>query len=121
MSSQSLDVLGEWWLPGNEAHKVTGRLSWDVVEGGTLELLGELRPVDFKDNFLPDGSVQKYREPFTRVDQQYPVVHGKANDEGYTLLGSWEHKRPRLSRPSWAPGASVCERCPHWRLVPRRR
>ncbi|MBA2444198.1 MAG: hypothetical protein H0V49_02575 [Nocardioidaceae bacterium] len=89
MSSQSLDVLGKWWLPGHEGHRVTGRLTWDVVEGGTLEMLGELRPIALKDNVLPDGSVQKYREPLTKVDQQYPMILGEVDDEGYTLLGSW--------------------------------
>lgn len=120
MSSQSLDVLGEWWLPGHEDHKVTGRLRWDVVEGGTLELLGEVRPLELKDNVLPDGSVQKYREPLTKIDQQYPVILGEVDDEGYTLLGSWS-LNSRGFRRLREHRERVCERCSRRRLVHRRR
>jgi hypothetical protein len=90
MTSQNLDVLGYWWLPEHADHKVPGRLIWDEVGGGgSLELLGELRPVELKDNVRADGTVQRYRERRSKLDQQYPVIHGQTRDEGYTLLNSW--------------------------------
>ena len=52
---------------------VPGRLTWDAEEGGDLDLLGELIPFELKDNVLPDGQVQKYREHRTRLENQFRV------------------------------------------------
>lgn len=85
----TLDVLGYWWLPQHEAHKVPGRLTWDAEDGGNLELLGELIPFELKDDVLPDGQVQRYRERRTKLQNQFPIIHGEARDEALTLLNSF--------------------------------
>lgn len=84
-----MDVLGYWWLPQYDTHKVAGRLTWDAEEGGDLDLLGELIPVELKDNVLPDGRVQKYREHRTRLQNQFPIIHGKVGNQAFTLLNSF--------------------------------
>lgn len=85
----TLDVLGYWWLPQFDTHKVPGRLIWDAEKGGTLNLLGELIPFKLKDNVLPDGQVQKYREHRTRLQNQFPIIHGRVGNEAFTLLNSF--------------------------------
>jgi len=88
-TDQSLDLLGYWWLPEHADHRVPGRLIWDARAGGRLHLLGELRPVVIKDNVLGDGSVQQYRERRTKLENEFPVIHGEANTRAYTLLNSF--------------------------------
>jgi hypothetical protein len=60
MSTDSLDVLGYRWVPEHPEQRVPGQLNWEVQDGGRLELPGELRPFELKDDVLGDGSVQKY-------------------------------------------------------------
>jgi hypothetical protein len=85
----TLDVLGYWWLPQYDTHKVPGRLTWDAEEGGDLDLLGELIPIELKDNVLPDGQVQKYRERRTRLQNQFPIIHGRVGNQAFTLLNTF--------------------------------
>ncbi|GAB3263590.1 hypothetical protein GCM10027425_28110 [Alteromonas gracilis] len=85
----TLDVLGYWWLPRYETHRVPGRLVWDPERGGDLDLLGELIPFELKDNVLADGRVQKYREHRTRLQNQFPIIHGKVGNQAFTLLNSF--------------------------------
>lgn len=88
-TDQSLDLLGYWWLPAHAEHRVPGRLIWSTKGGGRLHLLGELRPVITKDNVLGDGSIQQYRERRTRLENEFSVIHGEANQRAYTLLNSF--------------------------------
>lgn len=85
----TLDVLGYWWLPDHEDHKVPGRFTWDAEEGGDLDLLGELIPLELKDNVLADGRVQKYRERRTKLQNQFPIIHGEVRRQAFTLLDSF--------------------------------
>lgn len=39
--------------------------------------------------FLPDGSIQKYREGRTKLENQPPVIHGQTHKRAYTLLHSF--------------------------------
>lgn len=85
----TLDVHGRWWLPEHADHQVPGLLTWNPETGGELRLHGELRPVKWIDNVLADGTVQKYREHRMRVDSRYPIIHGRSESQGYTLLDSF--------------------------------
>jgi hypothetical protein len=101
-----------WWLPDNEEHKVAGRLVWDQKAGGTLELLGQLRPDTWEDNALPDGSVQRVRVAASDATKAlvHPLIHGQAKKTAYTLLsgislqrrsemeGDYEYERVRVER-----------------------
>ncbi|WP_183093196.1 ApeA N-terminal domain 1-containing protein [Nocardioides stalactiti] len=87
--NQSLDALGYWWLPDHEDHKVPGRFTWDPEKGGDLDLLGELIPLNLKDNVLASGRVQKYRERRTKLQNQFSVIHGVVRQQAYTLLNSF--------------------------------
>jgi hypothetical protein len=82
------ELLGRWWLPHHQHHKVTGIFRWDPDSGGTLNLHAELHPVEWKDNVLPDGGVQKYRER-PRIGQRYPVIWGQVESRAVTLLDSF--------------------------------
>lgn len=94
---EAIDVLGYWWLPEHDDHKVPGRFTWDPEGGGDLDLLGELIPFELKDNLLADGRVQKYRERRTKLQNQFPIIHGEAQRQAYTLLNSFSLNGPGLS------------------------
>ncbi|MEO6606454.1 MAG: hypothetical protein ABIN55_12625, partial [Aeromicrobium sp.] len=102
-SDQTLDVLGYWWLPEHEDHKVPGRFTWDVEEGGNLDLLGELIPLELKDNALAGGRVQKYRERRTKLQNQFPIIHGEVRRQAFTLLNSFSLNGVGLSGLEEAP------------------
>jgi hypothetical protein len=116
MPQNALDVLGYWWLPEHSDHKVPGRLTWDAEEGGRLELLGELHPLELHMNLLADGEIQPYRIPRTKLENQFPVIHGERREQRYTLLNSfslngvglhdWKsnQKTSRSTASSTAPG-----------------
>lgn len=87
--TDSLDVLGQWWLPEHADHRVAGRLTWNIADGGTLDLLGEIRPVVILDNVSADGTVQNYRPARPRAENQFPVIHGSQGDKMFTLLDSF--------------------------------
>ncbi|WP_162602556.1 hypothetical protein [Nocardioides daejeonensis] len=87
--SKELDLLGYWWLPDSSDRRVPGRLIWHPQDGGRLHLLGELRPIVFKDNPLSDGTVQRYRERRSKLENQFPVIHGETQHHAYTLLNSF--------------------------------
>lgn len=87
--TDAFDLQGRWWLPEHEDHKVFGTFRWDPSTGGTLEVQGELRPVVWKDNVLPDGSVQKYRDHPSRAEKQNPIIYGQAEHRAYTLLNAF--------------------------------
>jgi hypothetical protein len=89
MTTEMLDLQGRWWLPEHEDHKVFGTFRWDPATGGVLEVQGELRPIVIKDNVLADGNVQKYRDPPSRAEKQYPVIWGRVERQAYTLLDSF--------------------------------
>lgn len=99
----TLDVLGYWWLPNHENHKVPGRLTWDAERGGDLDLLGELIPLELKDNVLPDGQVQKYRERRTKLQNQFPIIHGVVRRQAFTLLNSFSLNGVGLSGLNESP------------------
>jgi hypothetical protein len=79
-----------WWLPEHQHHKVPGMFTWDETAGGTLRLVGQLRPVVLLDNELPDGRVQKYRDRPGDDDRSYPVVLGEVGHESYTLFNAFQ-------------------------------
>jgi hypothetical protein len=84
------EVQGMWWLPDHEDHKVPGVFSWDDDGGGSLRLVGQLRPVTLLDNELPDGRVQKYRDHSRDDDKIYPVVLGAVERQEFTLLSAFQ-------------------------------
>lgn len=86
---ETLDVLGYWWLPEHTDHKVPGRFTWDAEDGGDLDLLGELIPLELKENVLPDGGVQRYRAPRTKFQNQFSIIHGEVRRQAFTLLNSF--------------------------------
>lgn len=86
----TFEVPGVWWLPEHEDHKVPGVFRWDDIAGGTLQLIGQLRPVVLLDNVLPDGRVQKYRDHSGERDGSYPVVLGEVEHETYTLFNAFQ-------------------------------
>jgi len=93
--AESLDLQGRWWLPGHDEHKVPGHLTWDPIAGGELQLLGHLRPDEWKNNVRPDGSVQTVsnRRVQARDDHNYPIIHGQSGSKAYTLLDNFSTKR----------------------------
>jgi hypothetical protein len=80
--TDELEAMGTWWLPGQDKHKVPGRLIWNSDSGGELELLGQLRPDEWEDHKLPDGSVQRVRSKRadTTADLSYAVIHGQVGE-----------------------------------------
>jgi hypothetical protein len=98
----TFDVQGLWWLPEYKNHRVPGTLVWNAESGGQLGLHGEIRPVVWNDNVLSDGSIQKYRDPRTPTDQQYPIILGQAGPLAYTLVRSFS-----LSLRESADGDSI--------------
>jgi len=42
---ESIEIMGYWWLPGNEDKKLPGTLSFSQSEGGYLEILGRFDDV----------------------------------------------------------------------------
>lgn len=88
-ATNTLNLQGMWWLPEHPEHKVFGTFTWNVTDGGTLQLNGELKPIVIEDNVLPDGSVQKYRPRGPHEAAEYPVVWGVVDGTAYTLLDSF--------------------------------
>ena len=92
--SGSIDALGEWWLPGNDALKVPGRLVWNSDSGGTLQLLGHLRPDQWSEQLLPDGTTQFVRaRRADKSDLNYPYIHGQVSQKRFTLLDCFVTRR----------------------------
>ncbi|KAA1399649.1 hypothetical protein [Aeromicrobium ginsengisoli] len=90
----SLETQGVWWLPDSPDHKVGGWLTFDEVNGGTLTLGGTLRPPEWHDNALVDGSVQSVRVQHDSVDgRTYPMVHGQQGDKIFTLVSCFQSAR----------------------------
>ncbi|NYI70808.1 hypothetical protein GGQ54_001368 [Naumannella cuiyingiana] len=88
--TESFDCQGRWWLPEHQDHKVFGTFRWDPASGGTLELQGELTPIVVRDNLLPDGTVQRYRERPATVRHEYAIIRGQVERKAYTLLDSFQ-------------------------------
>lgn len=93
--TDQLDVMGVWWLPEREDHKVPGRFTWSAESGGELQLVGQLRPDEWQENVLPDGTVQRVR--IGRVSRQselsYSVIHGQVDKRAHTLLNCFSLSR----------------------------
>lgn len=81
---------GKWWLPEHEDHQVPGWFTWDSEEAGQLRLVGRLKPIEWEDHELPDGTVQRVRRGRAEAmkNRGYPLIHGKAGGKAYTLLDS---------------------------------
>lgn len=75
MTSDSLHVLGYWWLPEHPKRRVPGRLTWDLEDGEPSSSSGNCARSN-KDTVLPDGSIQKYREGRTELETQFPLIQG---------------------------------------------
>lgn len=93
--ADDIDVIGEWWLPGNTNKKVSGRFTWTAEAGGELQLLGHLRPDEWIEEELQDGSVQRVRHGRVRTPAElsYDIVHGQAEQRAYTLLDCFSTSR----------------------------
>lgn len=94
------EVQGQWWLPDHPEHRITGTLSWDPTSGGTLKLLGQLRPRVVIEHPLPDGQVQRVVKD--DQDRSYPLVFGQVEDHPYTLLDAFMSFKRR-----WSPTEST--------------
>lgn len=78
--TELLNVPGVWWLPETPDHKVPGWFTYDPEEGGTLRLSGSLRPLNWIENSLADGSVQRFIGHRPDEDRIYPRIHGQSGD-----------------------------------------
>lgn len=83
--TERLDVQGLWWLPDTPDHKVHGWFTYDPDDGGTLRLAGSLRPANWIENHLRDGSMQRYVGTRPEADRLYPHIHGQSGPHEYHL------------------------------------
>lgn len=79
------EAQGEWWLPARPERRISGRLTFDPVEGTTLALIGSLRPWRERGTPLPDGSGYTFSDEDFDRSGAYPRIVGVANGHAFTL------------------------------------
>lgn len=84
---QTLDVLGEWWLPDQEDRRVAGSLRFDGTGGGQLELLEALRSPLAEAPKSRDGDAVTTHVTADALEQSgtYPRILGEADGKAFTL------------------------------------
>lgn len=88
--NEPLDVEGVWWLPESPDHKVPGWFRYDQDNGGHLRLAGSLRPLNWIDNELADGTVQRFIGRRPDQDKIYPRIHGQAGHRLFNLEDAFQ-------------------------------
>jgi ApeA N-terminal domain 1 len=74
---ETLEVAGNWWIPGRLDHKVPGILTFDLKKAGRLRLIGGQRLADH----LPDAAGNNGR------------IHGECVGRSFTLDGCFQQNR----------------------------
>ncbi len=88
--NEPLDVEGVWWLPESPDHKVPGWFRYDQDNGGHLRLAGALRSLNWVDNELPDGTVQRFVGQRPDEDKVYSRIHGQAGHRLFNLEDAFQ-------------------------------
>lgn len=83
--NEPIDIQGIWWLPEAPDHKVPGWFSYDLEDGGTLRLAGPMRPLNWIENALPDGTTQRFVGHRPDEDRLYPRIHGQSGTRLFHL------------------------------------
>jgi hypothetical protein len=86
--TESFEVRGEWWLPGEgDRRRVAGSLRFSRETGAELVLIGRLRQMfDEGERTEHDGeTVITFTEESVNRSGVYPRLHGLAGNTAYTL------------------------------------
>jgi hypothetical protein len=88
--NEPIEAQGVWWLPETPDHKVPGWFSYDLEEGGTLRLAGSLRPLNWINNVLPDGTTQRFVGHRPDEDRLYPRIHGQSGSRLFHIEDAFQ-------------------------------
>lgn len=95
--SESIDVVGKWWLPEAPDRKISGRLTFDPEKGGELTLGGVLRtmletaePIKDKEGNVVGGAVTA--DSLEKAGT-YDRIVGEADESAFTLEDCFQIRR----------------------------
>lgn len=88
--NEPIDIQGVWWLPETPDQKVPGWFSYDLQDGGTLRLAGSMRPLNWTENTLPDGTTQRFVGHRPDEDRLYPRIHGQSGTRLFHLEDAFQ-------------------------------
>ncbi len=82
----SLELVGEWWLPGHEDDRVAGTLSSDDSGAITLSLIGSLQHRRVQANSAIGRIAQTLRAQQDEPSEgSYQRIHGVSGGKAITL------------------------------------
>jgi hypothetical protein len=87
MTTDNLEVQGQWWLPGRADRKVPGILSFSPKDGAELSLFGSLRSMfEEGERTEKEGTVRlSITQAALERSGSYPRLHGDGGGTAYTL------------------------------------
>lgn len=87
MTTDNLEVRGQWWLPGRADRKVPGILTFSPEDGPELSLFGSLRSMfEEGERTEKEGTVRlSITQAALERSGSYPRLHGDGGGTAYTL------------------------------------
>ena len=87
MTTDNLEVRGQWWLPGRADRKIPGILTFSPEDGAELSLFGSLRGMfEEGERTEKEGTVRlSITQAALERSGSYPRLHGDGGGTAYTL------------------------------------
>jgi hypothetical protein len=87
VTTDNLEVRGQWWLPGRVDRKVPGILSFSPEDGADLSLFCSLRSIcEEGERTEKEGTVRlSITQSAVERSGSYPRLHGDGGGTPYTL------------------------------------